>query len=81
MSPARKVAVVTGGAGFIGSHMVDVLLDRGYRVRVIDNLTGGRRATFATSCRTRASFAVPIVYFTSPASVTSSRRSSVRWNT
>jgi UDP-glucose 4-epimerase len=38
-----KLAVVTGGAGFIGSHMVDLLLDEGYRVHVIDNLTGGRR--------------------------------------
>lgn len=35
------IAVVTGGAGFIGSHMVDVLIERGYTVRVIDNLTGG----------------------------------------
>jgi UDP-glucose 4-epimerase len=33
--------VVTGGAGFIGSHMVDLLLEREYEVRVIDNLTGG----------------------------------------
>jgi UDP-glucose 4-epimerase len=39
-----KIAVVTGGAGFIGSHMVDLLLGRGYKVRVIDNLTGGRKA-------------------------------------
>jgi len=51
MSPARKVAVVTGGAGFIGSHMVDVLLDRGYRVRVIDNLIGGRTANLAHHAR------------------------------
>ena len=41
---ARPVAVVTGGAGFIGSHMVDLLLGRGFSVRVIDNLTGGRVA-------------------------------------
>lgn len=44
---ARPIAVVTGGAGFIGSHMVDLLLDHGYAVRVIDNLTGGREANLA----------------------------------
>ncbi|MEY2494790.1 MAG: UDP-glucose 4-epimerase [Verrucomicrobiota bacterium] len=37
-----SLAVVTGGAGFIGSHMVDLLLEQGHRVHVIDNLTGGR---------------------------------------
>jgi UDP-glucose 4-epimerase len=37
-----RIAVVTGGAGFIGSHMVDRLLDEGFRVHVIDNLVGGR---------------------------------------
>ncbi len=42
MSHAGRVAVVTGGAGFIGSHMVDLLLERGFTVRVIDNLVGGR---------------------------------------
>jgi UDP-glucose 4-epimerase len=41
MTP-RPIAVVTGGAGFIGSHMVDLLLERGFTVRVIDNLVGGR---------------------------------------
>jgi UDP-glucose 4-epimerase len=40
-------AVVTGGAGFIGSHMVDLLLDRGYEVAVIDNLAGGRKENIA----------------------------------
>lgn len=40
----KKIAVVTGGAGFIGSHMVDLLLDHDYKVRVIDNLTGGRES-------------------------------------
>jgi UDP-glucose 4-epimerase len=34
--------VVSGGAGFIGSHMVDLLLERGFRVVVIDNLSRGR---------------------------------------
>ena len=43
----KPVAIVTGGAGFIGSHMVDLCLSRGMRVRVIDNLTGGRRANLA----------------------------------
>ena len=41
MAP-KPIAVVTGGAGFIGSHMVDLLLERGFSVRVIDNLVGGR---------------------------------------
>jgi UDP-glucose 4-epimerase len=44
MSAGPQTAVVTGGAGFIGSHMVDALLAAGYRVRVIDSLVGGRTA-------------------------------------
>src|SRR4051795_632448 len=36
-------AVVTGGAGFIGSHLVDALLARGDEVQVVDNLTTGSR--------------------------------------
>ena len=38
-----KKVVVTGGAGFIGSHMVDLLLSKNYKVYVIDNLTGGHK--------------------------------------
>jgi UDP-glucose 4-epimerase len=39
----KPAAVVTGGAGFIGSHMVDALLEADFAVRVIDNLAGGHR--------------------------------------
>ncbi len=38
---AIKRALVTGGAGFIGSHLVDALLDRGCEVVVLDNLSTG----------------------------------------
>ena len=38
---AQPVSVVTGGAGFLGSHLVDLLLARGHRVIVIDNLVTG----------------------------------------
>lgn len=40
-------AVVTGGAGFIGSHMVDLLIERGLEVTVVDNLVGGREENLA----------------------------------
>jgi len=39
---AQPVSVVTGGAGFLGSHLVDYLLDRGHQVIAIDNLITGR---------------------------------------
>ena len=34
-------ALVTGGAGFIGSHLIDELIDAGYQVRILDNLSSG----------------------------------------
>ena len=39
---SKPITVVTGGAGFIGSHMVDLLVDQGFSVRIIDNMVGGR---------------------------------------
>lgn len=38
-----KKAVVTGGAGFIGSHLAEALLTEGYEVHVVDNLENGKR--------------------------------------
>lgn len=40
-------AIVTGGAGFIGSHMVDLLVSKHYEVMVIDNLANGRLENIA----------------------------------
>jgi UDP-glucose 4-epimerase len=42
MIEAKKKVLVTGGAGFIGSHLVDRLVREGYPVRVIDNLSSGK---------------------------------------
>jgi len=39
--------LVTGGAGFIGSHIVDRLLDEGFKVRVLDNLSTGEKKNLA----------------------------------
>lgn len=38
-----KKVIVTGGAGFIGSHIVDALVERDFTVHVIDNLSAGKR--------------------------------------
>ena len=38
----KKIVLVTGGAGFLGSHLVDYLIKSNYTVRVLDNLIGGR---------------------------------------
>jgi UDP-glucose 4-epimerase len=42
MEVCMNRVLVTGGAGFIGSHLVDYLLGRGFQVRVVDNLSSGR---------------------------------------
>ncbi len=45
--PTKQRVVVTGAAGFIGSHLADTLLDRGYTVIGIDNLLTGDTANIA----------------------------------
>ena len=41
------ISLVTGGAGFIGSHVASALVERGEQVRVLDNLVSGHRANLA----------------------------------
>jgi UDP-glucose 4-epimerase len=41
------ISLVTGGAGFIGSHVATALVERGERVRVLDNLVSGHRENLA----------------------------------
>ena len=43
MSNIKQTILITGGAGFIGSHLADKLIKQGYKVVVIDNLSTGRK--------------------------------------
>ncbi len=47
----NRSALVTGGAGFIGSHVADRLLAAGYDVTIVDNLSSGRRENLPASAR------------------------------
>src|SRR5689334_8010548 len=47
---------VIGGAGYIGSHAVKLLVERGYVVSVIDNLSNGYRAAVYAAGKGKASF-------------------------
>jgi len=44
-------AIVTGGAGFVGSHLVDLLVDRGWDLLVVDDLSSGRLEHVAAARR------------------------------
>jgi UDP-glucose 4-epimerase len=48
---ATKSVLVTGGAGFIGSHLVDALLAQGHRVTVVDNLSSGSQSNINEGVR------------------------------
>jgi UDP-glucose 4-epimerase len=50
--------LVTGGAGFIGSHVVDALVARGDRVTVVDNLSTGKRSNVAAAVEAGASLLI-----------------------
>ena len=52
---SQDVYLITGGAGFIGSHLAEALLARGGRVRVFDNLSSGHRENL-TACGARIEF-------------------------
>ena len=62
----RARILVTGGAGFIGSHLADAFLQQGHEVAVVDNLSTGRRehvpaaaAATGASTKTRPSHIPP----------------------
>ena len=54
MTTANQIAVVTGGAGFIGSHLVDTLVAAGFKVRVVDTLATGKVRNLETHLKSGA---------------------------
>ena len=47
MSNKKRIVLITGGAGFIGSHTVDKFIKEGFEVRSFDNLAGGNLKNIA----------------------------------
>ena len=45
-----RTVCVTGGAGFIGSHVAEALLKQGHRVLIVDDLSGGRKENVPEGC-------------------------------
>ena len=65
----KSHVLVTGGAGFIGSHVADALLARGHEVTVLDDLSGG----FADNVPAAPASSRP-AWPTTPPSIASSRK-------
>lgn len=44
---SKTTVLVTGGCGFIGSHITEALVQKGYKVRILDNLSTGKLENIA----------------------------------
>lgn len=47
----KKRVLVTGGAGFIGSHLVSSLINQGFQVSVVDNLSSGNKKNLPSKAK------------------------------
>lgn len=56
----RKNALVTGGCGFIGSHLVEALLKKGYEVCVIDDLSSGKKNNIFSVAKKIKKYLLPV---------------------
>ena len=54
----KKTSIVTGGAGFIGSHMVDYLISKGHFVIIIDNLSSGKKKNIQKHLKNKKAFLI-----------------------